>query len=176
MKVLDEADRLLDVDFGTILDKLLSIFPKQRHTYLFSATMTSKVAKLQRASLTNPVRVAVSTKYQTVSTLKQSYLFFPHQYKDTYLVFLLNEMPGQSCIVFTRTCSETQRLSFLLRSLGFKAIPINGQLSQSQRLGALNKFKSRERNILLATDVASRGLDMFVLLWNETNVVHKSTV
>ena len=150
----------MDVDFGTILDKLLSIFPKDRHTYLFSATMTSKVAKLQRASLTNPVRVAVNTKYDTVSTLLQSYLFLPFKYKDTYLVFLLNEMPGQSCIVFARTCNDTQRLAFLLRSLGFKAVPIHGQLSQSTRLGALNKFRSGDRNILVATDVASRGLDM----------------
>ena len=122
--------------------------------------MTSKVAKLQRASLSNPVRVAVNTKYTTVSTLIQSYLFFPFKYKDTYLVFLLNEMPGQSCIVFARTCNDTQRLAFLLWSLGFKAVPIHGQLSQSSRLGALNKFRSGERNILIATDVAARGLDM----------------
>ena len=151
----------MDVDFGAILDKLLSIFPKDRHTYLFSATMTSKVQKLQRASLTNPVRVAVNTKYDTVSTLLQSYLFLPFKYKDTYLVFLLNEMPGQSSIVFARTCNEAQRLAFLLRSLGFKAVPIHGQLSQSTRLGALNKFRSGDRNILVATDVASRGLDMY---------------
>jgi ATP-dependent RNA helicase DDX47/RRP3 len=159
--VLDEADRLLDVDFGAILDKLLSIFPKERHTYLFSATMTSKVAKLQRASLTNPVRVAISTKYQTVSTLLQHYLFFPLKYKDTYLVYLLNDMPGQSCIVFARTCNDVQRLAFMLRALGFKAVPIHGQLGQSSRLGALNKFRSGERNVLIATDVAARGLDMY---------------
>jgi len=85
----------------------------------------------------------------------------PFKYKDTYLVFLLNEMPGQSCIVFARTCNEAQRLAFLLRSLGFKAVPIHGQLSQSTRLGALNKFRSGDRNILVATDVASRGLDMY---------------
>lgn len=122
--------------------------------------MTSKVAKLQRASLTDPVRVAVNTKYDTVSTLIQYYLLFPFKYKDTYLVYLLNEMSGQSCIVFSRTCNDTQRLTFLLRSLGFKAVPIHGQLSQSARLGALNQFRSGERNILIATDVASRGLDM----------------
>ena len=160
--MLDEADRLLDVDFGAILDKLLSIFPKQRQTYLFSATMTSKIAKLQRASLTNPVRVAINAKYQTVSTLLQYYLFFPFRYKDTYLVFLLNEMPGQSCIVFARTCNDVQRLAFMLRALGFKAVPIHGQLGQTSRLGALNKFRSGERNVLIATDVAARGLDMYL--------------
>lgn len=62
-KVLDEADRLLDMDFGPSIDKILKLMPKERTTYLFSATMTTKVAKLQRASLTNPVRVEVSTKY-----------------------------------------------------------------------------------------------------------------
>jgi len=155
--VMDEADRLLDLDFGPILDKILKVLPRERRTYLFSATMTSKVESLQRASLSNPSRISISTnKYQTVSTLLQSYLFFPHKHKDIYLVYLLNEFAGQSAIVFTRTVNETQRLAILLRSLGFGAIPLHGQLSQSARLGALGKF----RDILVATDVAARGLDI----------------
>lgn len=159
--VMDEADRLLDMDFGPILDKILKVLPRERRTYLFSATMSSKVESLQRASLSNPLRVSVSSnKYQTVSTLLQSYLFFPHKYKDIYLVYLLNEFAGQSAIVFTRTVHETQRLAFLLRALGFGAIPLHGQLSQSARLGALGKFRSRSRDILIATDVAARGLDI----------------
>lgn len=128
---------------------------------LFSATMTSKVESLQRASLSNPLRVSVSSsKYQTVSTLLQSYLFFPHKHKDVYLAYLMNEFAGQSVIVFTRTVHETQRVAILLRTLGFGAIPLHGQLSQSARLGALAKFRSRSRNILVATDVAARGLDI----------------
>lgn len=159
--VMDEADRLLDLDFGPILDKILKVLPKERRTYLFSATMSSKVESLQRASLSNPLRVSVSSnKYQTVSTLLQTYLFIPHKYKDIYLVYLLNEFPGQSVIIFTRTVNETQRLAILLRSLGFGAIPLHGQLSQSARLGALSKFRSRSRDILVATDVAARGLDI----------------
>ncbi|ORY83673.1 ATP-dependent rRNA helicase rrp3 [Protomyces lactucae-debilis] len=158
--VLDEADRLLDMDFGPIIDKILKIIPRERHTYLFSATMTSKVEKLQRASLSNPVRVAVSTKYSTVDTLLQSYLFIPFKFKDAYLVYLVNELAGQSTIIFARTCNDTQRVAFLLRHLGFPAVPLHGQLSQSARLGALNKFKSGARSILIATDVASRGLDI----------------
>lgn len=159
--VMDEADRLLDLDFGPILDKVLKVLPRERHTYLFSATMTSKVESLQRASLSNPIRVSVSTnKYQTVSTLLQSYLFFPHKDKDLYLVYLLNEFVGQSAIVFSRTVNETQRLAILLRSLGFGAIPLHGQLSQSARLGALGKFRAKSRDILVATDVAARGLDI----------------
>jgi ATP-dependent RNA helicase DDX47/RRP3 len=159
--VMDEADRLLDLDFGPILDKILKVLPRERRTYLFSATMSSKVESLQRASLRDPLRVSISSnKYQTVSTLLQSYLFIPHQHKDTYLVYLINEFAGQSAIVFTRTVNETQRIAILLRTLGFGAIPLHGQLSQSARLGALNKFRAGSREILVATDVAARGLDI----------------
>ena len=160
--VMDEADRLLDLDFGPILDKVLKVLPREsRRTYLFSATMTSKVESLQRASLQNPIRVSISTnKYQTVNTLLQHYLFFPYKYKDLYLVNLLSEFAGQSAIIFARTVNETQRLAILLRALGFGAIPLHGQLSQSARLGALGKFRARSRKILVATDVAARGLDI----------------
>ncbi|KAK9456062.1 P-loop containing nucleoside triphosphate hydrolase protein [Dipodascopsis uninucleata] len=158
--VMDEADRLLDMDFGPIIDKLLLLIPQDRNTFLFSATMTSKVEKLQRASLSSPVRVAVSTKYETVKTLLQSYLFFPFKHKDTYLVYLVNEMAGQTMIIFARTCNDTERLAILLRHLGFSAVPLHGQMSQSSRLGALNKFKTGSRSILVATDVAARGLDI----------------
>ncbi|KAI1767817.1 DEAD-domain-containing protein [Hypoxylon sp. FL1150] len=160
--VIDEADRLLDMDFGPILDKLLKFLPRERRTFLFSATMSSKVESLQRASLRDPLRVSISSnKYQTVSTLQQYYLFIPHMHKDTYLIFLVaSEFTGRSTIIFTRTVYETQRIAILLRYLGFGAIPLHGQLSQSARLGALNKFKSGSRDILVATDVAARGLDI----------------
>ncbi|GBC08336.1 hypothetical protein RclHR1_08030013 [Rhizophagus clarus] len=158
--VMDEADKLLDMDFGPVIDKILKVIPKERNTFLFSATMTTKVAKLQRASLMNPVKVEVSSKYSTVSTLLQYYLFFPFKHKDCYLVYLCNELAGNSIIIFTRTCNDTQRLTLILRNLGFPAIPLHGQLSQTKRLGSLNKFKAGNRNILVATDVASRGLDI----------------
>ncbi|KAI9370194.1 ATP-dependent rRNA helicase rrp3 [Aspergillus egyptiacus] len=157
---IDEADRLLDMDFGESIDKILKVLPRTRHTYLFSATMSSKVESLQRASLSNPLRVSVSSKYQTVSTLQSSYLCIPHKHKNLYLVYLLNEFAGQSAIIFTTTVHETQRVAFMLRALGFGAVPLHGQLSQSARLGALNKFRSRSRDILVATDVAARGLDI----------------
>ncbi|KAL4992448.1 ATP-dependent rRNA helicase rrp3 [Aspergillus falconensis] len=157
---IDEADRLLDMDFGESLDKIIRILPRTRHTYLFSATMSTKVESLQRASLSNPVRVSVSSKYQTVSTLQSSYICIPHKHKNLYLVYLLNEFAGQSAIIFTTTVHETQRVAFMLRALGFGAIPLHGQLSQSARLGALGKFRSRSRDILVATDVAARGLDI----------------
>ncbi|CAN8002654.1 unnamed protein product [Ixodes hexagonus] len=158
--VMDEADRILNMDFEEEVDKILRVIPRERHTYLYSATMTKKVQKLQRASLKDPVKVEVSSKYQTVEKLMQYYLFIPAKFKDVYLVHLLNELAGNSFMVFCSTCSNTQRTALLLRNLGFTAIPLHGQMGQAKRLGALNKFKSKNRSILIATDVASRGLDI----------------
>jgi ATP-dependent RNA helicase DDX47/RRP3 len=141
----------------------MKVLPREgRHTYLFSATMSSKVESLQRASLQNPVRVSISTSsHQTVAQLRQNFILIPHKDKDLYLVYLLSDLlAGLTVIIFTRTVNETQRLSYLLRALGLSAIPIHGQLSQSSRLGALGKFRSRSRSILVATDVAARGLDI----------------
>lgn len=158
--VLDEADRLLTMDFEKELDKIIQALPYERTSHLFSATMTSKVRKLQRASLRNPAKVEVSEKYSTVDTLVQHYLFIPEKYKDCYLTFLITEFAGNSAIVFVDTQRHTQRLALMLRALGFPAICIHGGMSQPKRLSALRKFKAGDRSILLATDVASRGLDI----------------
>ncbi|KAK7281597.1 hypothetical protein RIF29_09723 [Crotalaria pallida] len=158
--VLDEADRLLNEDFEESLNEILQAIPSDRRTFLFSATMTKKVQKLQRVCLRNPVKIEADSKYSMVDTLKQQYRFLPAKHKDCYLVYILTEMSGSTSMVFTRTCDATRLLALILRNLGLKAIPINGHMSQSKRLGALNKFKSGECNILLCTDVASRGLDI----------------
>ncbi|XP_019849244.1 PREDICTED: probable ATP-dependent RNA helicase DDX47 isoform X2 [Amphimedon queenslandica] len=158
--VMDEADRILNMDFGEEVDKILKVLSRERRTYLYSATMTKKVQKLQRASLHNPIKVEVSTKYQTVDKLQQSYIFIPSKYKDCYLVSILNEFAGNSFMVFCSTCANTQRTAVMLRNLGLPAIPLYGKMAQMKRLGALSKFKSKSRSILIATDVASRGLDI----------------
>lgn len=161
--VMDEADRMLSMDFERELNEILEVIPdstKGRRTMLFSATMTSKVQKLQRASLSDPVRIEVSTKFQTPKKLLQSYLFIPAKYKDVYLTYLINEHAGQSILVFGATCNNVQRLALMLRNLGFPAVCLHGQMSQPKRLGALTKFKSGGRDILICTDVASRGLDI----------------
>lgn len=137
-----------------------SLLLQDRRTQLFSATMTNKVAKLQRACLKNPVKVEVASKYSTVSTLRQQYMFVPAKYKDCYLTYVLTELAGCTAMVFTRTCDSTRRIALMLRNLGFGAVPIHGQMSQPKRLAALNKFKAGERSLLIATDVASRGLDI----------------
>ncbi|XP_027622629.1 probable ATP-dependent RNA helicase DDX47 isoform X2 [Tupaia chinensis] len=128
--VMDEADRILNMDFETEVDKILKVIPRDRKTFLFSATMTKKVQKLQRAALKNPVKCAVSSKYQTVEKLQQYYLFIPSKFKDTYLVYILNELAGNSFMIFCSTCNNTQRTALLLRNLGFTAIPLHGQMSQ----------------------------------------------
>ncbi|OAY78096.1 DEAD-box ATP-dependent RNA helicase 10 [Ananas comosus] len=124
--VLDEADKLLNMDFERAIDDILKDIPKERRTYLFSTTMTKKIE--------------AASKYSTVDTLKQHYLFIPATYKDCYLVYILVRMSGSTSMVFTRTCESARLLALILRNLGLSAIPINGQMSQAKRLGSLNKF------------------------------------
>lgn len=158
--VMDEADRILNMDFEVEVDKILKVIPRERRTFLFSATMTKKVQKLQRASLVNPVKVEVSTKYKTVDQLQQYYIFIPVKYKDVYLVHVLNEMAGNSFMIFCSTCANTIKTALMIRNLGMSAVPLHGQMSQNRRLAALTKFRAKNRSILISTDVASRGLDI----------------
>ncbi|KAF8780426.1 hypothetical protein HU200_001545 [Digitaria exilis] len=144
--VLDEADKLLNVEFEKALDDILKEIPKDRRTFLFSATMTKKVE--------------AASKYSTVDSLKQEFYFVPADYKDCYLLHVLNERNESMIMVFVRTCESTRLLALMLRNLGFRAMSISGQMSQDKRLGALNRFKSKDCNILICTDVASRGLDI----------------
>jgi len=158
--IMDEADRILNLDFEEEVNKLLAEIPRERTTFLFSATMTSKVQKLQRACLRKPIRVEVSSKFQVAKTLLQRYVFVPQKHKDCYLTYILNQLEGNSFMVFCNQCHQTMRVALLLRDLGFNAISLHGKLTQPKRLGALSKFTSKQSNILIATDVASRGLDI----------------
>ena len=104
------------MDFEKEVNQILANIPRQgRRNMLFSATMTKKVAKLQRASLSDPVKVEVSSKYQTVDKLHQYYLFIPLKFKEMYLVHVINEMQGNSFIIFCSTCNATLKLALMLR-------------------------------------------------------------
>lgn len=88
------------------------------------------------------MQVSVATKFTTVKTLRQQYVFCPQKYKETFLVYALNELSGSTSIVFVRTCDSCRKLTLMLRNLGFGAVSIHGQLSQPKRLAALHKFKA----------------------------------
>ncbi|CAH1424068.1 unnamed protein product [Lactuca virosa] len=144
--VLDEADRLLNEDFEKSLDEILNSIPRERRTYLFSATMTKKME--------------VACKYSTVDTLKQQLRFVAAKHKDCYLLYILLEKCESTSMVFTRTCEATRLLALMLCNLGLNATPISGQMTQTKRLENLSKFKAGTCPILICTDVASRGLDI----------------
>ncbi|KAG6743545.1 hypothetical protein POTOM_052244 [Populus tomentosa] len=150
--ILDEADRLLSMDFEKSLDEILKAIPRNRRTYLFSATMTNKAGEETPKGL---FKESCKGAMEQLSCIYHFPLLI-----DCYLVHVLSSKKGATSMVFTRTCRETDFLALVLRKLGLGAIPINGQMSQSNRLGALNKFKAGEFNILICTDVASRGLDI----------------
>jgi ATP-dependent RNA helicase DDX47/RRP3 len=137
-----------------------AVIPKERTTCLFSATMTSKVAKLQRASLQNPVKLEISSKYDTVETLQQYYMWLPMKHKDVYLTYLINETAGNTVIIFTATCNACSRLALLLRNLGFAATPLHGQMSQAKRLGSLASFKSNSRQVRAPPPTTPRRCDV----------------
>ncbi|CUV05727.1 unnamed protein product [Cryptosporidium hominis] len=158
--VMDEADRLLSMDFEIALNKIVESSPKNRTTYLFSATMTTKVAKLQKISLSNPIKICVNTKYDTAANLMQYYMFIPFKYKWSYFIGLLQNLGQYTGIIFCNTCINCRRGDLLAKELGFNSISLHGRMSQSQRLSALNLFKGKQKRLLFTTEVGSRGLDI----------------
>ncbi|KAL0479550.1 hypothetical protein AKO1_007727 [Acrasis kona] len=161
--VLDEADKLLSSVFEKEIALIFGALPKrsERNTFLYSATMTKSVEKLQKAQLNDPVKVQVSnTKYATVNQLQQEYLFIPEKYKEAHLTYLLNENPGRRVIVFVAQNVTCLTLSLMLRQLNLPAIPLSGQMADGDRVHCLRKFTSGDRPIMIATDIASRGLDI----------------
>ncbi|VDO04611.1 unnamed protein product [Rodentolepis nana] len=165
--VLDEADHLLGGNFETELNVILSRLPDKRKTYLFSATMSKNLEKVQSACLRMPVRLETASKYTTVQNLDHAFVFLPDQRKDIYVAKLLVDLGGSTTsesrtIVFVATARESILVGEMLRHITSKdgVVILNGSMPQEKRVSALQKFKSSEANILVATDVASRGLDI----------------
>ncbi|KAJ4710242.1 DEAD-box ATP-dependent RNA helicase [Melia azedarach] len=161
--VLDEADRVLDVGFEEELRVVFQCLPKNRQTLLFSATMTSDLQTLLELSANKAYFYEAYEGFKTVETLKQQYIFIPKNVKDVYLAHILSnleDMGIRSAIIFVSTCRSCHLLSLLLEELDQEAAALHSFKSQSQRLSALHRFKSGQVSILLATDVASRGLDI----------------
>ncbi|KAL4320943.1 hypothetical protein AHAS_Ahas14G0061000 [Arachis hypogaea] len=161
--VLDEADRVLDVGFQEELKFIFKCLPENRQNLFFSATTTSN---LQKLSERYQDRLYVYEAYEglkTVETLKQQAMFIPKKVKEVYLMHILSKMEDmdiRSAIVFISTCRDCHRLSLMLEVLDLEAAALYSFKSQAQRLEALQRFKSGKVSVLLATDVASRGLDI----------------
>uniref|UniRef100_A0A5B7BY30 Putative DEAD-box ATP-dependent RNA helicase 36 n=1 Tax=Davidia involucrata TaxID=16924 RepID=A0A5B7BY30_DAVIN len=161
--VLDEADRVLDVGFEEELRVVFQCLPKNRQTLLFSATMTSDLQTLLELSANQAYFYEAYEGFKTVESLKQQYIFIPKNVKDVYLFHILSRMEDmgiRSAIIFGSTCRSCHLLSLLLEELDLEAAALHSFKSQSLRLAALHRFKSGQVPILLATDVASRGLDI----------------
>ncbi|XP_017906951.1 PREDICTED: probable ATP-dependent RNA helicase DDX49 isoform X2 [Capra hircus] len=165
--VMDEADRLLEqgcTDFTVDLEVILAAVPARRQTLLFSATLTDTLRELQGLATNQPFFWEAQAPVRTVEQLDQRYLLVPEKVKDAYLVHLIqnfhDEHEDWSIIIFTNTCKTCQILCMMLRKFNFPTVALHSMMKQKERFAALAKFKSSIYRILIATDVASRGLDI----------------
>ncbi|WP_237479641.1 DEAD/DEAH box helicase [Lichenibacterium dinghuense] len=158
--VLDEADRMLDLGFMRDIQKIVGLLPKKRQSLFFSATMPPAIAKLASSLLTNPVEVAVAPVSSTAERIRQSVIFCPTRDKQAMLHGLLADDTITRALVFTRTKHGADKVVKYLNASGFKADAIHGNKSQNNRERALAAFKSGASRLLVATDIAARGIDV----------------
>ncbi|GHU68352.1 DEAD/DEAH box helicase [Bacteroidia bacterium] len=158
--VLDEADRMLDMGFIHDIKRILPKLPKQKQTLFFSATMPADIATLSRSILHNPVRVEVSPASSVVDTIKQNVYFVEKEEKKNLLIHLLKKQHPQSVLVFSRTKHGADKIARILCKSGIGSQAIHGNKSQNARQNALTDFKSNKISVLIATDIAARGIDI----------------
>jgi len=160
MLVLDEADRMLDMGFYHDIKRVLALLPADRQTLLFSATMPPEILNLVESILINPVKVAVTPVSSPVESINQSVYFVNRKDKKTLLLELLNNKSLDSVLVFTRTKHGADKVTSGLVKKGIVAQAIHGNKSQVARQQALSNFKSKQTRVLVATDIAARGIDV----------------
>jgi len=158
--VLDEADLMLDLGFSRDLNKIAKMLPRKRQTLLFSATMSKEINEVANDYLTNPERVSVARAGKTADKIQQEVHYIKRSERTDLLLSMLKDNHNDRAIVFGRTKHGMERLSKTMISKGIKAASIHGNKSQPARDRALAAFKSGEIKVLVATDVAARGLDI----------------
>lgn len=158
--VLDEADMMLDMGMITDVRKIITYLPKERQTMCFSATMPAEIAKLANSILKNPVRIDITPVASTVDIIKQEVYFVDKVNKVKLLINILKDKTVESALVFSRTKHGANKIVQSLEKAGLLAQAIHGNKSQNARQLALSNFKKRKIRILVATDIAARGLDI----------------
>src|SRR6185436_18405683 len=172
--VLDEADRMLDMGFIHDVKKILSALPHKRQTLFFSATMPSEIVKLANGILNSPVKVQVTPVSSTADTVKQFIYYVDKGNKSALLVSILKDKNIKTALVFTRTKHGADKVARMLVKNHIKAEAIHGNKAQNARQRALTNFKMQHTRVLVATDIAARGIDVddleFVINYEIPNI------
>ena len=158
--VLDEADRMLDMGFIHDIKRLLPKLPKEKQTLFFSATMPDTIIALTNSLLKQPVKITITPKSSTVDTIEQTIYFVEKKEKSKLLISILHKTEGQSVLVFSRTKHNADRIVRVLSKAGIGSQAIHGNKSQNARQSALENFKTGKIRVMIATDIAARGIDI----------------